>query len=308
MFFSGNRVLSIDMGNHSYKLIEAQRKPVLRILRFGVYPKVQLIKANNPAREMRQLGFRTKNAIISYHHSSLIIRELFLPFQDEVQDNTLVNLSVQDTVQQYETYFKEELDYDYSIGVQEEGVEFYHATTVTISKNINRMHINQAVTLGLKPFSVDVQINAVRRFIREVGNIYDYLLVDFGYKNTTVAIISSEHVPILKVLPIGCEALQKEDCQLEEILGQLLTTCHQQMDYSINKAGQKPLTHGIIYGGGTYIPDIKCFLRDQIHLEWSTLEELHHQIPLIPNTIDLNIYGNCLGSLLYDNKNNEKGV
>ncbi len=306
MLISGNRVLSIDMGSHSYKLIEAQKKPLLRILHFGVYPRQQLIEAVSPNYEMKHLGFRAKNAILSYNHSSLLIREMSIPYQDIYQDETLVHLSVQDIVQQYETYFKEELDYDYSIGIQGEGSEFYQATTVTVSKNINRMYINQAIALGLKPLSVDLQIYAINRFLSKVG-MSEYLLIDFGYENTTVAIVSSEHVPLLKVLPIGCKALQQESSNPEEILGNLLSTYHHQMGYSLNKAGQKPLKYGILHGGGAYIPELKSFLRQQIQLEWHTLQDLHSLMPNIPNIIDLNLYGNCLGSLLCEDNKQEEG-
>ncbi len=304
--FIPNRILSIDMGSHSYKIIEALKKPTLRILRFGVYPKEQFVKVVSPVNEMKHLGFRTKNAILSYNHPSLMIREMTLPYQDKYQDETLVHLSVQDNIQQYESYFKEELDYDYYIGLQEEGTEYYHATTVTVLKNINRMFIEQAMALGLKPVSVDLQVYAVNKLLGKVG-MSDYLLVDYGYENTTVAIVSSEHVPLLKVLPIGCKTLQQENCKPEELLDQLLSTCHQQIGYSINEAGLMHLKHGILYGGGAYIPELKSFLREQVQLEWHTLQDLHSLVPAIPNIIDLNLYGNCIGSLLSEDRKQEEG-
>lgn len=305
MLITGNRVISIDMGNHSYKLIEAQRKPVLRILRFGAYPKEQLIEAVSPNNEMKHLGFRTKKAILSYNHPSILIREIPLSYPDNYQDDALFHLSVQDAIQQYESDLKVELDYDYFIDLVDEGTELYNATTITVSKNINRMYIDQAIRLGLKPVSVDLQSCAIHKLISKAG-ISDYFLVDFGYEYTTVAVVSSQHVPLVKVLPIGCKSLQQEKYEPEIILDHLLSTYQNQIGYCIDKIGQKPLKYGILYGGGTYIPELKNFLRQHIQLEWRTLQDLHNLMPFVPNIIDLNIYGNCLGSLICEDRKQEE--
>ena len=303
MFIFNNRILSVDMGSHSYKLIEAKLKPELRIMHYGAYPKEQLLEEVPTNRELKRLGFHTRDAVLSYHHSSFMVREMHFP----VEDNALVHLSIQDKIQQYETDFKEELDYDYTIRLQEGESEIYHATTVAVSKSINRNYIDQAIGFGLKPLFVDVQINAIQRVIKKAWN-FDYLLVDFGYENISVGIGCTEYVPMLKVIPIGYKSLQEDSCQLEEILIQIQSACRQLMQYRRNKSIKNIFKRGILYGGGAYIPEIKNCLKEKIPLEWCDLQALHQFLPLVPDDLDLNIYGNCLGSLLLDEKRQQGGM
>ena len=49
MFYPGNRILSVDMGSHTYKYIEAKMKPDIKILRYGFVEKEQLFQADKPA-------------------------------------------------------------------------------------------------------------------------------------------------------------------------------------------------------------------------------------------------------------------
>lgn len=296
-----NRIISVDMGNHFYKLIEAQRKPKLHILRYGIYPAEQF--SNNISRSIRvkNLGFRTKNAILSFHHPSLMFREMNI----STQDFAIAHNTIKENLQQYETDFKEELDYDYVIHLPDEESEICKATAVVVARSINRKHIIQAIALGLKPKTVDIQISAVHRIINKFRDSAS-LLIDLGYENTTIGIVTAAKMPILKVIPMGGQSFQNDISRLDEFLNQLQSISLQLMDFYINSE-QKPLEHGILYGGCIYMPEIKRFIIKEIPLDWNELEDIHQYMPFIPDDMDLNLYGNCLGSLFWNGQVQKEG-
>ena len=103
-----NRLLSLDMGNHSYKYVEAQllSSGDFKIQRFGELQKSDFFNCDKPARIWRRIGIRTRNVVFSYHHSSLIVRELKLKAMDEFH---LQNV-IYEEFQKYQTELNEDFD------------------------------------------------------------------------------------------------------------------------------------------------------------------------------------------------------
>ena len=299
------RILSVDMGSHSYKIIEAKvietrQKPELQILRYGLYPTEQFIDIASSLKELRRLGYRTKNAVLSFHHPSLMVRGMVLP----ADDNTFIQNNVKETIGQYEREFKDEFDYDYSVNTMQGDSGLCKATAFAVSKNTNREYIMQAIRLGLRPVTVDVQLSAVFRVINMVLEA-PCLLIDFGYENITAGIGTKEGIVVLKVIPMGAGLILSDVNRLSDVLYQLLTTCNHLTDHYIHNYELEPLTHGILYGGGLYLPEIAHYLKEQIPLEWNDLQSYRKLIAGLPKDMDLNNFGNCLGSLFW--KDEEEG-
>ena len=103
------RTLSIDMGNHSYKIIEAVKKPDVHILRYEILPPEESGAAGALAGEGRKLRYRTMDAVMSFHHESTVIRELKL----SEKDDSRLPLVIEEEMLQYQTDFGKEYDFDY---------------------------------------------------------------------------------------------------------------------------------------------------------------------------------------------------
>ncbi|MGI6140509.1 MAG: hypothetical protein ACOYEH_02105, partial [Caldicoprobacterales bacterium] len=85
MFNHPGRILSLDMGNHSYKYIEAQLSNKLQILRYGLCQEAELFNSDFPAKMWKKIGCRSRDVVLSFHHKSLITRELKLQADNELQ-------------------------------------------------------------------------------------------------------------------------------------------------------------------------------------------------------------------------------
>ena len=160
-----NRLLSLDMGNHSYKYVEAQllSSGDFKIQRFGELQKSDFFNCDKPARIWRRIGIRTRNVVFSYHHSSLIVRELKLKAMDEIH---LQNV-IYEEFQKYQTELNEDFDFDYTVQSCDYQSGIYTTKTAGISKHVNREYIEKAISLGLRPSGVDIQVNAFIRLLRK---------------------------------------------------------------------------------------------------------------------------------------------
>ena len=78
MFNHPGRILSLDMGNHSYKYIEAQLSNKLQILRYGLCQEAELFNSDFPAKMWKKLVAVPGMLFYLFHHKSLITRELKL--------------------------------------------------------------------------------------------------------------------------------------------------------------------------------------------------------------------------------------
>ena len=295
------RILAIDMGNHSYKMIEAVRKPNIRILRYSLCSPEEINGIGFLTKEMRKLQYLTKDAILSFHHKSMVIRELKLPekydfpFQQYIQEEIL----------RYETDFKEEYDYVYLILPERNSTGQNIAATAAVSRSVNREYIDRALRLGLKLKAIDVQINASLRVLhclmdrcKELSPSSSYLMLDLGYDNTTVAIAYLGRVFAPKVIPVGCRCLEEESADPADYLLPIIRGCGKLIDTFTYSYADIPLRQGFVYGGGSYCRDILSDIQSHIALNLSDMHSFQAYFPEIPSEMDLNLYVNCFGSLL----------
>jgi Tfp pilus assembly PilM family ATPase len=313
VFNHPGRILSLDMGNHSYKYIEAQLSNKLQILRYGLCQEAELFNSDFPAKMWKKIGCRSRDVVLSFHHKSLITRELKLQADNELQLQHII----QDEFQKYQTDLKEEYDFDYSVQSHDSESGIYFTKTAGISKRINRGYIEKAISLGLKPRAVDIQLNAFIRVIRkillrckELSEELPYLVLDLGYENTTAALINIDEIIALKGIPIGCRIIEESPANSNEYLQEIIILCWQMIDHYIHSSHKEELQQGILYGGGAFAASVLSHLKDQIPLRWNQLNHFRLYLSEIPTNMDLNLYANCLGSLYWegDKLNTERKI
>ena len=308
MFFP-NRILCLDMGNHSYKYIEAQLSNKLQILRFGTCQEGQLLNSKFSNVIWKKLGCRSRDAILSFHHKSLITREFELIVENEFELQNIIKKEFQE----YQTELKEEYDFDYIVQPHYSQTGIYLTKAAGISKSINREYINKAVNLTLRPIAVDIQINALIRVIKKLlehntkSRIFmPCLVLDLGYKSTTAALINTDEILALKCISFGCSMIDESSENRKKYLQEIVILCRQMIDHYIYCSFNEELKQGIVYGGGTYNSSTIACIAEQIPLQWDQLNYFHSILSEIPADMDLNLYANCLGSLYWKENTLEK--
>jgi len=294
-----NKILSIDMGCHTYKIIEAVLTPSFKIHRFGLCPVYLLSGSKSSGREWKRLGYRAKDTVLSFHHKSLIVRDIKLPAKQGYN----LHQSIQEEIKQYQNVFNDEYDFDYTVNLPADETGYYLAKTFAVSRSVNRTYIERAIAFGLKPRIIDVQINASQRVISKIMKRCEAFsssvcfILDLGYECTTAGIASAEGVITQKVIPFGCRQVEGLTPIPEDAM-QIITICHQMIDYYIHLHDRYTLQYGIMYGGGVYINGLFDFIRENIPLQWYDLNYYNTYLPEVPDRMDLNLFVNCLGSLL----------
>ena len=251
MALFSKRLLSIDMGNHSVKIIEAQRKPDFRILKYGIYPAELFTKSSRKYRILKGLGYRTRDSIISFHHHSLLMRTLSLPISRDVSAHELI----QEIIREYEIDFKEDFDFGYSLISTHIDFGYIRATTAALAKRINRMYIQKADDLGLRLKSIAVQVCSVQKIVDKYIKP-PYILIDIGHSNTTIGVIGTVDI-MAKVLDKGVIQIKNDYKDSKQFSKELITTCHNLLDAFYHIYPNEAVTQGIIYGGGSYFLNAK---------------------------------------------------
>jgi Tfp pilus assembly PilM family ATPase len=293
------RIISIDMGNHAYKVIEAVKAGQLRILRFGSYNKDEINSTGDLAKGLRRLKYLPKDVIISYHNKSMVIRELILPYKDEIQTHKYI----QEEMEQYQSALNKELDYDYQIQTEASIVGQTMAVTAAVESSVNQEYIKSALRLGLRLKFVDVQLISCLRLINclitrreELSSNSAYLLIDLGYDNTSIAIVSKYRVYASKTFDTGTRTFEENP---EITLLPIILDCTSMITSFISSYAGMSINQGFVYGGGVYTPGILSYLKSHfasIKLEdMDSYREVFNEIPI---GMDLNLYANCLGALL----------
>jgi|LFRM01.1.fsa_nt_gb Tfp pilus assembly PilM family ATPase len=306
MFSFLNRIIALDLGNYSYKYIEAQLTDKLQILRYGSCSTKQLYNSVEPAKTWKKTGSRIKNAVISFQHKSLITRELELKAYDE---NHLYSI-IQEEFNKYQTDLKEEYDYDFKIQSHIEESGIYLTKAAGISKKANREYIDKVLRLGMRPKAVDIQINAIIRIMRRAfkhsssPNLkVPCLLIDLGYSNTTAAIVNFNEIIALKSISAGCSMLNESHEVQEKYLRDITLLLNQITDHYIYSYNSEELKQAFLYGGGSLSNAVFDYLSGQIPLPCNRINVLAPFLPDLPSDMDLNLYCNCLGSLYRQEEN-----
>jgi len=297
------------MGCHSYKIIEASISPRFKILKFGICPENQLSSSASPFREWRKLGYRAKDTVLSFHHKSLIIRDIKLP----ASQGYYLHKSIHEEIMKYRDVINDEYDYDYTVDLPTDESSFYLAKTFAVSRSVNRSYIEKAISYGLRPRVIDVQTNASQRVISRIMERCESFLpsvcffLDLGYEYSTAGIASAEGIVTQKVIPFGCRQLEGLSEAPDDAM-QIIDICNQLIDFYIYLHNKDPLQHGIMYGGGVYINWLYDFIKDNIPLHWNDLNYYRTCFPEVPDNMDLNLYANSLGSLFRSKDLDEEKV
>jgi len=290
------RYLSIDMGNHSYKVIEAEIKPRLRIIKYGTYSILK--DGASFAKDLRNSGYHAKDTLLSFHDPSMIIRELSLPNmnQQDLYENIMLEMS--------ELVLLQEYSIGYKIIPNPDNASLCFAMVAACPQRITRQYINMTTDSGLSLKVLDAQANTGFRIIqflihhcKQLSNLSGYLLVDLGFHNTSISIIGFGRVLCHKIVSIGSRELTVDAVQIEEKLSQLEVECNRVIEYFQMSNTNIPLNKGFLYGGGVYMPHLSLYLNNHIRLNMKEINSYREYFPEIPLDMDLNLYTNSLGAL-----------
>lgn len=298
------RILGIEMGNQTIKLMQVSKKRNRLIIeKYAILPtprdcliKGQLVNVEPIyeviERELIEQKYKAKKAVVILQSSSTIIRNVEIDKRPEKVIKQMIALKPQDYLpiesDQYQIDFKIIREIE-----EEENPKVELLLAATPNQVIVPL-VNLIESLHLKPILLTIPSEALAKaFHPEVGSIIlqeqTVLVLDVGGKETTATILCEERAVLTRNIAFGVEGLKEQLMALEEtkiqfegydnsIEGLLVP----EMEYTIiseverllqfyeSHVGKKPVTQIYLIGGGAKIPAFVTQIEESIHLPVTT--------------------------------------
>jgi len=244
------KVIAFDMGSSTIKIVEGMYyKNDLVIDKYITVPtpKDAIIDGEIKKEEelysklsqiLKQNGIKTKDATCTTNSTLIINREILIPKVEEEEMDTVVRYEIQQ-------YLPINLE-DYILQVTILGEEVVNETTklnvrvIAYPEKIARGYYNLLLKLDLKPFALDVNYNAVNKFINFTGinsefehNSRDSVaFIDMGASSIDVNIYKDGNLDFTRII---------KDCgnDIDEILQRLGVKANELIDFKIKNIDLK---------------------------------------------------------------------
>lgn len=173
------KVIAFDMGSSTIKIVEGiYYKNDLTIFKYIMIPtpkgaiidgeikKEEELK-NKLSQVLKENGIKTKDAICTTNSSLIINREISIPKVEEDEMDTVIRYEIQqylpinleDYILQATILNEEETDKNKKLDVR----------VIAYPEKLARGYYNFLLKLNLKPYTLDVNYNAINKFINYVG-------------------------------------------------------------------------------------------------------------------------------------------
>jgi len=314
---NGKRVLGIDIGTFSTKIVEGTYTDTLRVYRYGIFPRLRVEREQNTIvhpheyavdlkRALKQNRFRARDCYVSFSGDDVIIRRMRLPRMSE--DQIRKNLEVE--LREYLPVKSDQYIIDFRIlkrDIGEEGESHgYELMVVAMLKDVARQYVNMLRKAGLKPRAIDLSVNGQGKLMQVLlgqdefeKNVLGF--VDIGQTYTSVSIYQDGVYYVSKVIPWGVGRLQDESKTNEEHADELAAEINRVLDFYYTQNYSKPISKLYIIGGGSLDQRIYAYMHHQLDQTTSSVKEFRDYASIdgdIKKKSDLYIIFNALALLI----------
>ncbi len=343
------RLISLDIGSSDIKIVEGQVKG-------GKLKVYNMRKIKSPEdiiqdgelfneqsillklkEEMKTSGVRTKNIAVVSSSSTIISREIIVPYVDNNEElKTLVNYEIEQflaiNLNNYVIQFMrlEEVIVD--------EVRKQKIFTIIYPKNLIESYRNLAEKLLLNPYALDISNNSIRK-LSSTTDIYNVdlinkeesiLYLDLGYKSVDLSIVNNNKLEFIRVMPIGGieidkfiadlngismeEAEEIKKAQVEvgkhrkenqlndgvvEVIEGWLEDLNRIIQFYTNKSNGKKISHIYLYGGTSKLRGIDEYITLKTGIETTKIITANNiEFSKNVNTTTIEEYVNALGALV----------
>jgi len=343
------RLVSLDIGSSDIKIVEGQVKG-------GKLKVYNMRKIKSPEdiiqdgellneesillklkEEMKTSGVRTKNIALVSSSSTIISRELIVPYVENNEElKTLVNYEIEQflaiNLNNYVIQFMrlEEVIVDQ--------VRKQKIFTIIYPKNLIESYRNLAEKLLLNPYALDITNNSIRK-LSSIADIYNVdlinkeesiLYLDLGYKSVDLSIVNNNKLEFIRVMPIGGieidkfiadlngismeEAEEIKKTQVEvgkhrkedqlndgvvEVIEGWLEDLNRIIQFYTNKSNGKKINHIYIYGGTSKLRGIDEYIALKTGIETTKIITANNiEFNKNIDTTTIEEYVNALGALV----------
>lgn len=212
------KVIAFDMGSSTIKIVEGlYYKNSLTIDKYIKIPtpkdaivdgeiKKEVELHKKLIQVLKENGIKTKDAICTTNSSLIINREIMIPKVEEEEMETVVRYEIQQYLPiNLEDYILqgtilEELEVD--------GVKKLNVRVIAYPDKVARGYYNLLLKLELKPYALDVNYNAVNKFINLIGITKEYenntneavAFIDLGASTIDVNIYKNNQLDFTRII------------------------------------------------------------------------------------------------------------
>lgn len=341
--FDHKRHISMDLGAREIKIVEgkATKKNIFINNKINIeLPKD--IYFDGMILNIDQLSYYLRTALkenkitsnlvtLVINSSNIITREIVLPKVSDEEIESILKYQIEDYIPiEPEDYL---FQHTHLGSVFEDGVEKLNLLLIAIPKTMVESHLNLIHNIGLKPYILDFQGNALNKLfyyndaLNGANSTKDHTIasIDMGYSNTKVNITLNGSLKVSRVINVGAAQWIKDiqmrmDMDEEEILNQIKDieineddTEHSAMIQSLsNILGQilegidmvfkyyntrdmgNKIDFILLQGGFSKINGLEDRYKDFFNMNTIKL----HSLDKIKGNEDMGVYSNAIGGLI----------
>lgn len=316
---NGKKILGIDVGSFSTKIVEGTYNGELRVYKYGIFPKLRTERDENGIVNMHEYAadlkktlkrnrFKPRECYVSFSNADVIIRKMKLPRMNENQ----IRKNLETELREYLPVKVDQYIIDYRIlkrDVEEivaEESHGYELMVVAMLKETARQYISMLRKAGLKPKAIDLAVNSQGKLMRVLlgrdefdQNVLGF--VDIGQAYTGVAIFQNGVYYVSKTIPWGVRNLEDASKTSEEHADQLAGEINRVLNYYHTQNYGKPISKLYIIGGGSLDQRIYASMRHQLEQTTSSVKEFRDYARIdgaVKKKSDLYIIFNALALLI----------
>lgn len=337
------KVIAFDMGSNTIKIIEAMYyKDKLTIYKWVKIPTPQDAIVDGEIKKEEELYSKLKRALnknnmnakygICTTNSTLIInREIQIPKVEDEEIETVVKYEIQQYLPiNLEDYILKSI----FLGEEEvDGVEKINIRVVAYPEKIAIGYYNLLMKLGLKPYALDVNYNAVNKFINTAvknNEVYNEIkdtvtFVDMGARFIDVNIYKDGYVHFTRIIKNGGndideillesgmnnsgELLEYKsksidlykdfeplNIKVREITDDWIEKIEKIIQFYKNKKAGNDVNNVIIFGGASKLNGIEAYMTEKLGI-MTQIRDIS-KIAFKLNDNDCDDYINAIGSVI----------
>lgn len=224
---TGKKVISIDIGQHTTKIIAGQKKENSIELTHAVsfptpgnsYENGRItnfaLLENSIASKLKELRIKISNALCSVESSEIITRESVLPYGTDEEVEKMLDYEIKHMPIEPDNYMILSKVLDYK--VYEQGVPKVHTLVTAVPKGIVYNYFDLLKAMKLKPVVFDTQSNVLDKLIGSEFIINEdesiknksFAVLDIGYGHINISIFEKGKYVFSRSLRMGAETIDR---------------------------------------------------------------------------------------------------
>lgn len=342
------KLVGIDVGTYDVKVVEGKYKSgklyISNMFKFtspeDMYNGGRLANQNmlvlKLRSQMRTEGIRTKNISMVSASSTIINREIVVPYVGEEEElKHLVSYEVQKflciNLNNYDIQFMIMDDFI------EDDIRKLKLFTIIYPKDIIDSYKDLCKKMLVNPYALDISNNAVRK-IDNISTIYNsdlitkgkaVLYMDMGYENINLTIVNNGEIEFMRTLPVGgkeideyiserkgislveADKYKRSSVEVKEQIDDEISTgvCDiidgwtmdigRILQFYTNKSRGKKVEAVYLFGGGSKLNGVSNYIEEKLQIPTSrirTIDSISVDKSIDESTVEE--YINAIGSLI----------